>query len=62
MALVSSGSVGVPVFTGRVPQPVPDPSPGVNSVLYDGTMGPTPSPDDRLQHSGGGYLDQWLKP
>jgi len=42
-----SGAVGVPRFVGADPQDVPDPSPGVNSVLWDGTIGPTPPPEDR---------------
>ena len=47
-----SGAVGVPTFLGAVAQEVPDPSPGVNSVLWGvggapGTFGPTPPPEDR---------------
>lgn len=50
--LVRSGSVGMPTYTGHEAEPVDDPSPGVNSVLYDGTIGPTPTEDERREHWG----------
>ena len=50
--LVGPGSVGMPTYTGMEAEPVPDPSPGSFSVLYDGTWGPTPPEDERREHWG----------
>jgi hypothetical protein len=43
----SDGRVGTATYKGRAPVPVPDPSPGVNCVLHNGTIGPCPGPEER---------------
>jgi len=44
----NDGRVGVPRFIAGDPEEVPDPSPGVMSVIWAGHFAPTPSPEDRL--------------
>jgi len=58
LAFQNDGRVGVPRFVAGLPEPLNDPPEGVMSVLFavspatQGTFGPTPSPDDRLQQAG----------
>jgi len=49
LGYANDGAVGRPKWTAGLPGQVPDPSPGVNSVLWDGTMGPTPAPAQRIE-------------